>query len=751
MSFDTRKTHNRMMGVYLVLMVGVFIGIVIMLIHIQGGKEGEKWRSQSAKREISLRSDPAQRGSIYSTDGKILATTMPVCDFYIDLTRKKATDINGNVKTDANGNIIWQNTIADSVYLEGLDLVCRMLDSVNVGNMNKGYAYYWGRIDGERQKPAPKGCWLVQRGLPYSVWDSIRHIKGWNRAVVKTVDGESVVRDVRAHIYGNLAANTVGFYTRVSTSTGLEGYYDSILAGQDGQYWCRRLTRGVWIKEDVPGKVIEETDDEVVVGAAEEQERIDGSDIIATIDTRYQDIAHSALLNTLKQYNAESGCAVLMEMNTGYVLACSNISWDTSSKSYYEMVDKNIACSDMYEPGSTFKSVILTAMMNDTMVGLDTNERVRTGHKVFSARSGEITDGQHAERDTVNIATVLARSSNVGMCELGWKYYNNRRNDLKKEVEKIFPYSALHLDVKANESDGHINNLAQSDRDFLNFCYGYANSVSVMQMLTFYNALGAGGRMVKPLFCRGIIVNGQQRVIEPVVLKERICSPQTAKIMKDMLVGVVEHGTGNNIKNSVYGIAGKTGTAVYSYANKNLYTASFAGFFPAEHPKYSCIVVVKRVAAHGRQAAAPVFKKISDCVVAIDEDLGYVELRENESLKHETGFAKKMPLASKIRRAGLEEAYVKMGIDTTNLLPKSEWVVWNREEDSTGLHESYEEYELPEGVIPNCAGMSIREAIVMLRSLGLQVRFTGFGKVVSQSPKFKTPCQRGDIVYLQLK
>ena len=749
MSFDAKKTHNRMMGTYLVMGIGVLIGIVAMLIHIQGGENGEKWRSKSAKREAELRSDPAQRGTIYSTDGKILATTMPVCDFYIDLSRKPKTNMNKKQLRDENGQLLWEETIADSLYKEGLDLVCRMLDSVNVGNENKGYAYYWQRIDSERSKSKPKGCYLVQRGLPYSVWDSIQNIAGWRRAVVKAVDGESVVRNVRAHIYGNLAANTVGFYTRVSTSTGLEGYYDSVLAGQDGKYWCRRLTRGVWIEEEVPGKVMLDMNDTLLVGAGQEQERIDGNDIVSTIDTRFQDIAHNSLMSTLQQYNAKSGCAVLMEMNTGYVLACSNISWDTFSKSYYEMVDRNIACSDMYEPGSTFKSVILTAMMNDTMVRLDTNKVVRMGNKVFSLRSGEIMDGGESRRDSGNIATVLARSSNVGMCELGWEYYGKRRDDLRKQVEAIFPYEALHLDVKAGERNGHINDL-KPDRDFLNFCYGYATSVSAMQMLTFYNALGAGGRMVKPLFCRGIIVDGKQRVIEPVVLREKICSPKTAEVMKDLLVGVVEHGTGNNIKNSVYGIAGKTGTAVYNYKNKNVYSASFAGFFPAEEPKYSCIVVIKGTSAHGRQAA-PVFKKIADCVVAIDEELEHVQLKESEDMMDQMTMGKKMPLVKKVRRQGLEQAYVGMGIDTTNLLPKSEWVVWNVEEDSTGLHESYEEYELPQGVVPNCKGMSIREALVMLRELGLQVRFTGYGKVASQSPKFNTPCRKGDVVYLQLK
>lgn len=692
-----------MMLVYILLVLVGSVAVIGGMINIQW-VDGDEWRKRGDERVESIRRDPAHRGNIYSSDGKLLATTMPVCDLYLDLGCWEKRDKSNRPVLDSLNRVVMEHQIADSNFNRYLPQVCQILHKEFPEH---SVSYYQEKILTERAKRRPNRCFLVQRGIGYSAWMAIRALEGWRAGVVPTIQDEggerSVIHQVRAHIYGNLAENTIGFRNSraENTYTGLEGFYDSILRGQDGQYRYRRLTKGVWLETNNKGLRDYDSPNGITLDSTKIQPKIDGKDIISTIDTRYQDIAESSLRKALRDYGGTSGCAILMEIKTGYVLACCNLSVDTARHDFREVVDNNIACSDLYEPGSTFKSVILTAMMNDPSFVFDTAERVRVGVKRFTKRAdSEINDGSHSKIDTVSVPKALAMSSNVGMCELGWKYYRNRREVLRDSVMSIFPYKPLYLDLKVGESKGGIIDLGP-DRNFLNFCYGYANKVSAMQMITFYNAIAAGGRMVKPLFCKAIGTEGKFRQIEPVVLKESICDPQTAKVLKEMLVGVVENGTGNNIKNNTYGIAGKTGTAVYSYSDQHRYSASFVGFFPSEQPKYTCMVVVKNVAAHGRQAAAPVFKKIADCVVAIDKDLSNIVLNANP--------------------------------DT--LFPAPKALAMSRTEA---------------GMVPDCTGMTIRQASHELSKAGLRMKFDGYGKVTKQSPKAGTPIKKNETVILKL-
>ena len=699
--------HNTLRStVWLYVLLPVVVGVCIVgaMVKIQW-VDGSEWRERAQRRVEMVRVDPAMRGNIYSSDGHILATTVPVCDLYLDLSSWELKDKNGKTKLDAKGKPIIDGPIPDSLFYRSIDSVCIVLHRAVP---TQSIAYFRNKIVEARRSSGPKACFLVQRNLPYSVWMEVRRFKGWDHGVLKTVryeEGErSVVRQERAHIYGNMAKNVIGFRNshRSDTYTGLEGYYDKELRGQDGIYSYRRLTRGVWVQ--MKNRTSDEPYEEVTIDSVSKQQRIDGQDIVSTIDTRYQDVAETALRHQLMRYGASSGCAVLMEVATGYVLACSSLVLDTASKTYIESPDNNVACSDLYEPGSTFKSVFLTAVLDDKQVQLDTAQRIRVGRKVFSKYSGEIKDDEDRV-DSVSVKRALAISSNVGMSELAWKYYRTRRADLEKRIRKVVHYDPLMLDLKANEPKGQINSL-QSDRGFLNLCYGYNNNVTVLQMLTFYNAIAGGGRMMKPLFCKAIGSNGDYETVRPVVLDEHMCSPETAKVMREMMEEVVQRGTGNNIKNNIYGIAGKTGTSsVYDAKAKQyvpgLFYASFAGFFPADKPKYSCMVVVKHVRAHGRQAAAPVFKCIADCVVSMDKELSHIRFPETGDTMAQVRHTRPVRTA-------------------------------------------------PAGLVPDCKGMTVREAMALLEARGVRVQFDGYGRVTSQSPQAGTRIQKNQTVYLHL-
>ena len=714
-------------ALYLLLTLVVGALILIAIINIQW-VHGDEWRARAEKREAGLRTDPARRGNIYSSDGKILATTVTECDLYLDLDT---------------------TVISDSLFKRYIDTVCLMLHEAVP---ERAASFYRDRVTVERAKAKPRRCFLVQRGVPYSVWLQICRLPGWRHGVVKQVDGQSVIRQVRAHIYGNMAENTIGFRNQRESGsyTGLEGYYDTVLRGQDGLFNCRRLTKGIWLPDEPRArKEYAQRTDQDQVDTVVLQRRVDGQSIVATIDTRYQDIAESALRKALNQYGGEAGCALLMEMKTGYILACANLAVDTTVHDYREVRDRNVAVSDIYEPGSTFKTVILTAMLSDPDISIDTTMKLPAQYKNFGGKDGEIKD-DHGGWDSLTLKQVIEQSSNVGMCDLGWHYYSHRRDTLRHLVERMFPYDKLMPDVKAPEYRVGVNDLHRSNRDFLNFCYGYSTRVSALRLLTFYNALGAGGRMVKPQFCRAIVdKDGTRHEVKPVVLNPQICSKRTALLMRDMLEGVVENGTGNNIKNNTYGIAGKTGTAVHSYTNKRRYNASFAGFFPSENPRYTCLVVLRDIPFYGRQAAL-VFKSISDCVVAVDKGLSDGAVKSVwPRLEEDSAMAQQVPVLERGSQEGIKAASKQLKLPYNATDSAGRWVSYRAATDSTAA--MYDVYRPTSGKVPNCYGMTAKDAIAMLHAEGYQVRLNGYGKVYSQNPKANSAARKGATVELTLK
>lgn len=695
--------------------------------------ESKTWREWALNREFQVnRIDTARRGDILSSDGKILSTTVVKCKLYLDLGIK--------YEENKKGEKVFVGAIKDTFLYASLDTMAQML-SETLGKHSK--EYYIERVTNERKSDRPRQCFRVeQEMIPYSVWLAISRLPGWKNCVVREVDGRSVRYEVRSHIYNEMASNTVGLEMGEGSGKfdGLEGAYDSILKGRNGIYSRRRLTKGVWLA-DIPGEGTseEQRTDGDSVQTVVLQKRIDGQSVVSTIDTRIQDVAEDALRQTLYKYQGDGGCAIVMEVETGYVVACANLTravdgkknfkTDESGKYLYEESrDWNAAVSRRYEPGSTMKSVALTAMLNDPKIKIDTSMRVISYRKSFPGK--DVIDS-HKKRDSISVREVIEESSNVGMAELGWMYYRNRRNDLVMLMKQVFPYDKLHLDLNTSEPEASINDVNRSNSDLLTLTYGYATQVSPMQIITFYNALAAGGRMVKPLFCRALIDRrGHRTEVRPVVLKEQAFSAESAKIMREMLAGVVDHGTAKCIKSDVYHIAGKTGTADYHIPKvgytKAYNNSSFAGFFPAEHPRYTCYVMLEKVPheAFGTQAAR-VFKMIADCVMAIDERLSVdmAALAPVDSTKVQ------QPLVLRGNQSAIAQACRLIGCAGVRI---------QGEKPVTGR-------------VPNCRSMSAKDAVELLHSVGLKVRLSGCGKVSSQSPQAGAAVKKGTTVVLNLK
>lgn len=738
-----------MILLYLIL-VGVF-GIAILWSTIKVmWVDGNMWRAKAESRTMNYIDQPAQRGNIYSSDGKILATTVPECDLYLDFSIRPKLGKRNQVLYDKNGDTIFFTPIVDSNYTKYLDSVCIILHEAFP---DSSIAAFRNKIAKERVKPKRGGCIRIAKHVPYSDWDRICKFPGWSKGVVRYVDGKSVIHNKRFHTYGNMGECVIGFPTLSGNGfTGLEGYYDSILRGRDGLILCRRLTRGSWIPVSRGTYIPVSESDKVVTDSIPGHPVVDGLDIVSTIDTRLQDIAHYSLEKALRRMNGSAGCAILIEVETGNVLVCSSLVHDTLDR-YIESPNRNVALSDLYEPGSIFKPVLLTAMYNDSNFTLDTAMLLPVGSKQFSAKSKEVLD-HGLPNDKYPLWKAVAVSSNVAFCELGWRYYNNRRNELLDQVRNIFPYEKMNMDIRGPENNCRVNKLTY-DNDFLRFCYGYTNSVSPLRMATFYNALANKGKMVKPRFCRAIIKDGKEEPLPIIDLKGQICSPEVAETLRDMLVGVVEGGTGDNIKNNTYSIAGKTGTAETSPGAPTS-NATFVGFFPADKPKYTCLVLLRDIYRFGRDAA-PVFLDIADCVVSLDKELDcrptikrLAELTAGRK-KHATS-AYQLPIVEKAPQADVRRVHKLLGINQNNITRNAAWCIFRQPEDSLSQPAAYVDYTPPTEQIPNCYGMTVKDALLLCRSLGIDVTFEGFGKVYAQEPRGRTPVAvGGKKVHLKLR
>lgn len=752
MSNNDRITTRMKIGVlFLILTVGFGVAILWSGIKVTW-VDGDMWRERAANLSKDYMPMKAHRGNIYSSDGKIMATTVPECDLYFDFSIKPELDNKGNIKyREGTHDTIFVKTIADSNYDKYIDTVCLILHEAFP---DSSVATFRTLIDSKRNAKKPRGCVRIKRHVPYSDWDRICRLPGWRRAVVKYVDGKSVIHNRRFHTYGNMAESTIGISTSYleENYTGLEGYYDSILRGRDGKVLCRRLTRGSWIPVRQGTTIAVSESDSLLTDSIPEYRVVDGQSIVATIDTRLQDIAHYSLEKALSRYGSTAGCAILMEVETGNVLVNSSLILDTTGR-YVEQPYRNVSLTDLYEPGSIFKPVLLTAMYNDPSFSLDTSMLLPVGRKQFSKNSKMVED-HGIPNGMYPLWKAVAVSSNVAFCELAWRFYNNSRRDtLFAQVARIFPFQKLDVDLVGTEYKSRTHKLTY-DNDFLRFCYGYTSAVSPLRMATFYNALANKGKMVKPRFCKGVIVDGELEELPVKVINERICSEETAATLRDMLVGVVEGGTGDNIKNDTYSIAGKTGTAVTS-PNAPTSNATFVGFFPADNPKYTCLVMMRDIKSFGRNAA-PVFLDIADCVVSLDKSLDcrptmnkMAEIRQKQQSKR--GMVYHLPTVSKAPQAELRLVLKRLGLDYSNVTMQSKWCTFREPVDSLGLRAAYIPYETPRRQVPNCYGMTIKDALLLCRSVGLDVSFEGYGKVVSQEPKRGTPLKKGMKVHIKLE
>ena len=753
---DNGSIPRRLLLLLVAFIVLFVLPIVWNLVKLQF-VEGAEWRSKAKRITIQMRNVKAQRGTIYSADGKMLATSLPVYDIYIDFGREKVAK--GKAHDDSarvDGKMVYyKKLISPQTFKQFLPVLC---DSMAKMFPDKDVDYYYNYFSsaqkrGNRYCCVKKGVSYYQKqrmkAFPILMRDTTRHSNRKESGHFSPDFCRAVIcdsRDIRVHPYGNMARHTIGFLRELKDTTaynGLEGFYDAYLRGQQGQRLERFLAR-------IDGKSIW-----APVDNSDQKRAVDGMDIVSTIDTRLQDLATNSLYKCVSENQADYGCVILMEVETGYVRAISSLQFIDSARGYVE--NNNQACVNSIEPGSTFKTVTNMVLLENGKV--DTSMEVPTGEKYYSEDStssnpkpkGAKVKDSHSDGSTgsTSMKHSFEVSSNVGTCYPVWQNYRNNRNEFRDKLKSVLPMDRLGLDLALQEPSPYMVDDLSQPIDFLNLCYGYVTRFTALQMLTFYNAIANNGKMVKPLFCSEIRQGSKTvKTMEPIVIKEKICSDNTLAILNDMLIGVVENGSARrSLSKTPYGIAGKTGTAQINYTKKDKetmrYCASFAGYFPVEKPQYSCIVVVsnpKKGRNYGGELAAPVFKDLADRVCGTILNM---DLRIPKEKTPAMPFVKKGPASE------ISKAFGSLGIsyhraDTT---PNPLW--FDAEQDSNG-RVLYHSYTLQKDVVPNCKGMTARDAVYMLEKLGFKVSIEGRGKVVGQSLKQNQPFKRGDIIKITL-
>jgi cell division protein FtsI (penicillin-binding protein 3) len=538
--------------------------------------------------------------------------------------------------------------------------------------------------------------------------------------------------NTRIPLNGGLASRTIGYLSQGSdgTEVGIEGAFDKDLAGRNGLMVKQRLTGGDWIPVDDANSVESE----------------DGNDVVTTLDLDFQDVATTALRNQLKKNNAHHGCAVLMEVATGDVRAIANLELGDDGD-YHETY--NYAVGESTEPGSTFKLPSLMAALEAGVI--DTGDIVDTGNGTIKFYNKTIRDTRAEGYGKLTVKQVFEKSSNVGTSKLIYEHF---KNNPKEFVNRLYAWrlnEKLNLQIKGEGEPviRYPGDKYWSGLSLPMMSHGYEVQLTPLQLLTFYNAVANDGRMVRPRFVSEIRRNGSvlKRFGSEVIINS-IASRSTIRKAKKMLEGVVEHGTAMNLKDADYKIAGKTGTAQiakdkygYRSGSRISYQASFVGYFPADDPLYSCIVVVNaptNSVYYGNLVAGPVFKEISDKVYSTTFFRTY----------HRDGEDQKTPMAPDAGngyRQDINQVLRDMRIRYKRTSDE-EWVATKESGDTIKLVSDNPE----PGLVPDVRGMTLRDAMFLLENSGLRVTFSGKGKVRKQSPEHGARAAEGSVVSLEL-
>ena len=693
--------------VYLCFLGMVLLGIVVVAraFYIQQA-EGKFWTNLGDSMHLRYLPIDAERGTIYSEDGNMLSTSVPVFDIYIDFAAEGLREKNGErfTKNIDSLSICLANLFKDktaAAYKKELQLGYRNKERYHSLRKKVSFSDY------QQFRDFP----LVKLG------------KNKSGFIVET-------KDKRINPYVLLANRTIGLSRNNASNVGLEQSYDSLLKGKTGQQLVRYVA-GTYLPVD---------------GGEVEPEN--GKDIISTLDTYIQDVTESALMNMLVRNNSLHGTAIVMETATGKIKAIANLGKQRDSV-YTE--DLNYGIGKATEPGSVFKLATLMSLLEDKYVDINSIVDCEGGQKRFYGlpiRDSHLGDG------AITVKDAFAKSSNVAFAKLADQYYHEQPAKFLEHLHRFRLDQMTGVDITASSGRPLIKkptSRSWSKTTIPFMAHGYEELVTPLHMLMLYNAVANDGRMMKPYLVSAIREYGVEvRKIEPQVLVEKICSDQTLKQVKECMLEVVNnpHGTARKLKDSSYQIAGKTGTAVTALNNKGynkgnkIYQASFIGYFPAEQPRYTIAVVIQNSResrmVYGADVSGAVFKEISDRIYG-----SYLSTRKFTVNPKADSTA--------YYYHGAKDEFVSV-LNYLNMpfMDSASNGYWRyaQVQNNKGLLKL--KNETAAATIPDATGMGLKDAVYLLENAGLKVTATGRGKVISQSLLPGMPLNKSQTINLVL-
>jgi cell division protein FtsI (penicillin-binding protein 3) len=699
--------------IWRVAMVYVFIllfavGIVARILYLQF-IEVSKLSKKAIELSVKDIEIEPNRGDILACDGRLMATAVPFYEIRVDLSR----------------STIQHKTFSDN--LDSLSLCLSKLFRDKSKGMYKSELLQ-ARAENNRY-------YLLKRKANFQQLKQMRTFPLFRLGKYK--GGLIINQDNERFLpYGDLAARTIGYVTKVENGgnpVGIEGSFDKDLSGVRGVKLMQRLSGNVWMP----------------INDENEVEPKDGYDVVTTIDLNIQDVAEEALRKQLDKHAAHHGTAILMEVKTGEIKAIANLERDEDGN-YREIYNYGIAEST--EPGSTFKLASLMAALEDGYVKPD--DTVNTGNGSVKFYDKIIKDSEEKGFGRITVQQVLEVSSNVGVAKLIVAHYKGREEQFIKRIYSFGLNTKLDLDIKGEGMPEikYPGDKLWSGISLPMIAHGYEVRLTPLQILAFYNAVANNGKLIRPRFIKELRNHGESiKTFEPEVIIPSICSMSTIRKARKMLEGVVERGTAMNLRDSVLKIAGKTGTAQiaqhkmgYRKDARISYQASFVGYFPADKPKYSCIVVVNAPSKdvyYGNLVAGPVFKEIAQKVFATSYEL-HDEIISGHSHLKADGPQVKCGLWNEI-----EESTDELGIPVEEKSDKiNNWVTASKNNENIEVYNR----KIIDNLVPDVSGMGAKDAVFLLEKAGLHVVINGFGKVKKQSVPPGTRTEKGSRIVISL-
>jgi cell division protein FtsI (penicillin-binding protein 3) len=779
-----------------VLFIVMGAAIFVKILYTQYGPEGAELRKRANEVVYNRVTVPAQRGDVLSRDGRTLATTIPMFDLRVDFAaevidttmknmaraelraaareRIKAADgnkriikgINEQLKIDLRNHAAL-NARAREIYNAKADTLAHGLAALFT---DRPAASYRRMLDQAREnRRRNRNVRINPRRMNFSELKEVMRLpilsikrldnKGKTVLLHIPVRGCTKIEEIqlREHPFGSLALRTIGVAREDSVvqvingerrmvpapKLGVEGAFDQYLRGQDGNTLMQSISGIATVPVQDP----------------DNREPVHGIDVVTTLDVELQDIAERALRNQLENLKAEWGTVILMEVATGEIHAMSNL---TRYRDGRIVDDLNYGIGRNMEPGSTFKLATLMTLLDDAGISLD--DVVNTGGKTAVIGRAIVTD-DHPENHPITLRRVFEVSSNIGFSKLVHEKYGADPARFVDHVCKIGLDKPLHVQIP-----GSLAPVIRRPGDTYwtkgltleKMAYGYSFEITPMRTLCLYNAVANGGRMLSPLLVKELRQYGDPvRTFKSETIVESVCTPRTLALVREGLEKVVEEGTAIGLSNKNYQVAAKTGTAQVAFTRRETaggrggyvdihggrrYVASMVGYFPADKPKYSCIVVMQTYFGqgnyntyYGASLSGPVFKAVADRVFS------------SQISWHESVAEGREPLREPVPLKGgrpEDSRKVASKLDLPLDAPRGMkgWAI--AQPDSATMH--LVSIDVTPAKVPQVVGMGLKEAIYLLESSGLRAAFSGRGVVVSQSLAPGTSAQRGTAVYLRL-